>query len=335
MKILIVDDSALLRNILKQVLHDKSDIIVAAEATNGRQAIELCGSVAPDLVIMDINMPLMDGISATEEIMKTRPVPVLILSSAVDSASSFKALKSGALEVMKKPDIDQFNNPAFYKDFIDKIRALAAVQVGRSSPSTYGGGAGPGKKADYRMIVMGASTGGPLTVCSILEKLPHDYPLGIALVQHLERGFDTSFAEWLGSETGLKTRVASGGDLPGPGEVHIAPAGRHLLVRNGKLFLDDGPAVLNQKPSVDLLFKTASESFHSNLLGVLLTGMGADGADGCVEILSRGGVTLVQDKSTSTIFGMPRVAIEKNGATHVLTMSGIADFLLKLAEKAG
>jgi two-component system chemotaxis response regulator CheB len=334
MKILIVDDSALLRNILRQVLHEKSDISVAAEATNGKQAIELCASVAPDLVIMDINMPVMDGITATEEIMKTRPVPVLILSSAVDSASSFRALKSGAVEVMKKPDIDQFNNPAFYGDFIEKIRALAAVRVGRSY-AAINDGAGPGTKADYRMIVMGASTGGPLTVCSILEKLPPDYPLGIALVQHLEHGFDKSFAEWLGSETGLKARIAAGGDLPGPGEVHIAPAGRHLLVRNGKLVIDDGPPVLNQKPSVDLLFKTASEMFHSNLLGVLLTGMGADGADGCVEILSRGGVTLVQDKSTSTIFGMPRVAIEKNGATHVLTMSGIADYLLKLADRAG
>ena len=253
----------------------------------------------------------------------------------MDSASSYRALKSGAVEVMKKPDIDQFNNPAFYKDFIEKIRALAAVRVGRSTAAISGGAAGPGMKADYRMIVMGASTGGPLTVCSILEKLPPDYPLGIALVQHLESGFDKSFAEWLASETGLKARVASVGDLPGPGEVHIAPAGRHLLVRNGKLVIDDGPPVLNQKPSVDLLFKTASETFHSSLLGVLLTGMGADGADGCVEILSRGGITLVQDKSTSTIFGMPRVAIEKNGATHVLTMSGIADYLLKLADGAG
>ena len=147
---------------------------------------------------------------------------MLILSSAVDSASSFRALKSGAVEVMKKPDIDQFNNPAFYRDFIEKIRALAAVRVGRSTAAISGGAAGPGMKADYRMIVMGASTGGPLTVCSILEKLPPDYPLGIALVQHLKRirhGFASGWPE----KPGIKPRLAPTGDLPGPGEVHIAP----------------------------------------------------------------------------------------------------------------
>ncbi len=335
MKILIVDDSALLRNILRQVLHEKSDITVAAEATNGQQAVELCASAAPDLVIMDINMPIMDGITATAEIMRTRPVPVLILSSEVDSANSFRALKSGALEVMRKPEIDQFNNPNFYRDFIEKIRVLAAVPVSRNGESAGGIGGSGGAKADYRMIVMGASTGGPLTVCSILEKLPSDYPLGIALVQHLERGFDRGFAEWLGSETRLKTRIADRGAIPGPGEVHIAPAGKHLAVRGGKLAVEDGAPVLNQKPSVDVLFKTAAESFHSGLLGVLLTGMGTDGADGCVEILARGGTTLVQDKSTSTIFGMPRAAIEKHGATHVLPAQGIAEYLLKLADKAG
>ncbi len=335
MKVLIVDDSALVRNILRQVLQEKSDIAIAGEASNGEQAVKLCESVAPDLVIMDINMPVMDGIQATAEIMKKHPVPILILSSALDSSNSFKALKSGALEVMAKPDIDQFNNPAFYSGFIIKIRELAASKKSERITSHEVRVPLPNANNNYRMIVMGASTGGPLTVCSILEKLPSDYPFGIALVQHLESGFDVSFAEWLASETHLKIKIACTGVLPSSGEVFIAPTGFHCAVRSGRIVLEDGPPVLNQKPSVDVLFKTAASWFNSSLVGVLLTGMGTDGAEGCAEIVAHGGITLVQDKETSTIFGMPRAAIEKDAATHVLSAGGIADFLIKLAARVG
>ncbi len=333
MKVLIVDDSAIVRNILRQVLQEKSDIAIAGEASNGEQAVKLCESAAPDLVIMDINMPVMDGIQATAEIMKKHPVPILILSSALDGANSFKALKSGALEVMAKPDIDQFNNTVFYSGFIGKIRELAALKKFDRIPSGEGNVPLPNGGKNYRMIVMGASTGGPVTVCSILEKLPSNYPFGIALVQHLESGFDASFAEWLASETHLKIKIASAGDLPSAGEVFVAPTGFHCAVRSGRMVLEDGPPVLNQKPSVDVLFKTAASWFNSNLVGVLLTGMGTDGAEGCAEIVAHGGITLVQDRTTSTIFGMPRAAIERNAATHVLSVAGIADFLIKLAEK--
>ncbi len=184
-----------------------------------------------------------------------------------------------------------------------------------------------------RLIVMGASTGGPVTSSFILSHLPKNYPYGIALVQHLEHGFDRSFAQWLGSETKLSIRLAGEGDFPGPGEVCVAPSGSHLAVQGGKLILEDGPPILNQKPSVNRLFSTAAECFHRHLAGVLLTGMGTDGADGCLDIIKHGGLTLVQDESTSTVFGMPRAAIERGGAGVVLSDAAIAAHLLKLAEK--
>ncbi len=331
MNILIVDDSALLRSILRQVIGDHSDISIVGEATNGLQALEMNKSLEPDLVIMDIDMPVMDGVTAVGEMMKHNPVPILILSSILDANNGFRAMKNGALEVMKKPDIDQFNDPSFYQDFLRKIRALADVPIRVKRPSSSHPGTDPRDVPDIRMIVMGASTGGPVTVSYILSRLPADYPIGIALVQHLESSFDRSFARWLDSETKLKVRLAGDGDVPSPGEILVAPSEYHLAVRGGRLVLDDAPPILNQKPSVNLLFTTAAECYHRHLAGVLLTGMGVDGAEGCLEIKKRGGLTLVQDESTSTVFGMPRSAIERGGATAVLTDEGIARYLMKLA----
>jgi two-component system chemotaxis response regulator CheB len=330
MKILIVDDSALLRSILKQVLQSYADVTVLYEATNGRQAVEMNRSHDLNLIIMDITMPIMDGFEATEIIMKEKPAPVLILSNDVDSAASFRALNLGALEVMKKPELDEFNNPAFYRDFITKLKALASADSPEQHSSPESDLPVMDGNNRFQMIVLGASTGGPKAISKLLKPIPKNFPLGIIIVQHLETGFDESFTQWLDGETPLSVRVAHDSDFPGPGEVVIAPAGKHLIFNKKKLHLDDGPKILNQKPSVDKLFISAAQQFESQLIGILLTGMGTDGAEGCVAIKSRGGYTIVQDQASSTIFGMPRAAIERKGATRVLPLESIAEFILRL-----
>jgi len=331
MDILIVDDSALLRNILKQVLAKEDGISIAGEASNGVQAVELAAALSPDLVIMDIDMPLLDGIAATAKIMSKSPVPILILSSVASPENVFKALRNGALEVMKKPSIDQFNNPEFFAGFIEKLKTLSHVSVE--------GGAGASverHRADKvsgaaSLFVMGASTGGPVTLAAILSRLSSGFPAGIALVQHLEAGFENGFVSWLAAESGMCVRLAAEGDYPAAGEVLLAPPGRHLVFASGRLAFEDSAPVVNQKPSVNRLFVTAAECFRGRVAGVLLTGMGSDGADGCVEIIKRGGTTIVQDEATATVFGMPRAAIEKGGAGIVLPKESIADYMLKLA----
>ncbi len=330
MRILIVDDSALIRSILKGMLAMEDGLTVAAEGANGMQALTLNRSLEPDLIIMDIQMPVMDGLAATRRIMAEKPTPILIFSNELDAGTGYEALKSGAVEVIKKPDMDQFNEPAFQEGFFRRIRAAAAAKV-LSGPTPEGSAvSGPGRRG-YKLLVMGASTGGPLAVKAVLQHLPANFPLGIALVQHMEAGFDQGYARWLNDFTPLTVRLAETEEPVHPGVVCIAPVDHHLIVRGDRLVLNNGPKVLNQKPSVDALFSSAAESYGDRLIGVLLTGMGKDGADGCAAIVSRQGVTLVQDEASSAIFGMPKAAIERGAATRILPLDKIPEHLLQLA----
>jgi two-component system chemotaxis response regulator CheB len=342
MKILIVDDSALVRSILKYVLSTEKDFIVVGEASNGSQAVELNCILEPDIIIMDIRMPVMDGLEASRRILEVKPVPILIFSSVSTITMGHKLMNTGIVDVMRKPAIEQFNEPSFYKQLLQKIRILAEKKihpkfVGTPSEKISGETVNnfltktvSEKKVSskleksglnrnslnnktFKMLVMGASTGGPSAVKTILKELPATFPLCIALVQHMEKGFDQGYANWLNESTSLNVQLAQKSQLIQKGDVIVAPVDRHLIIKKNLLVLYDGPRVLNQKPSVDVLFESAANSFGAELLGVLLTGMGSDGANGCVSIVSKGGFTVVQDKETSAIFGMPKVAIEIGG----------------------
>lgn len=331
MKILLVDDSMIIRNILRQVLENQPGIEICGEASNGQKAVEMNMELEPDLIIMDIEMPVMNGLEATKKIMETKEAPIFVLSNAVDSFSAFDAIDSGALELMAKPDMDQFNDPRFVSEFMLKLQGLSRMGKARKARLKKGP-AGPveAEKKDIALVVMGASTGGPKAVHHILRELPAAFPVGIALVQHIENEFDKKYAQWLNDDSELTVRIAKDGNTPVPGEVLVAPVGTHLIFTQGVFRLDDGPKILNQKPSVDALFKTAAGSLKKRVLGVLLTGMGSDGADGCVEIKNHGGYTLVQDSETSTIFGMPKMAIEKGGASRILPLQDFPYYLKKL-----
>ena len=333
-KILIVDDSALIRSILKQVLNDTEELEIIGEASNGLNGSDMNRQLEPDLVIMDINMPVMDGLEATKKIMSERAVPIIIFSSAADSQTGFNAVSAGAVDIIEKPDIDVISSRAFISDLVAKIKAATAadsVSAGiiksekkQTVPKF--------KSADIRAVVIGASTGGPLAVKEVLTGLPAAFPVGIALVQHLEENFDQGYADWLNELSELKVRLAEENDCLTPGEVIIAPVNSHLTVRQNKVYLEDTPPVLNQKPAVDVLFSTAADNYGSSLLGILLTGMGRDGADGCLRIRQKGGYTLVQDEATSAIFGMPKAAIEAGAASEIIPLPKISGRMLELVK---
>jgi len=335
-RILLVDDSALMRQVLRELLAESPDLQVVGEASNGQAGCEKNLALAPDLVIMDLDMPILDGVAATARMMAERRVPIFVFSASADSPLGFKALSAGACEVLRKPDIDKLNDKIFKDSFFGKIKAVVAAASGTGGTKAAMNKPVNTLAASPRAVVIGASTGGPVAVRHLLAGLPADFPLGIALVQHLEDGFDEGYAHWLDEACPLQVRLA--GETPQSfqaGTVVVAPVNRHLLISGDRLVLDDGPRVQNQKPAVDVLFKSAATAFGPGVLGVLLTGMGRDGADGCREIVTYGGHTLVQDQESSAIFGMPKAAIELGGASEILPLSSMAARLVVLARSRG
>ncbi len=326
MRILLVDDSALARGILKVGL-EQAGFQVVGLASNGQTGYELARDLVPDVVIMDINMPVMDGLTATQKIMSDCPVPIIVFSSQLDGPASFSAIANGAIDIMHKPSIAEYNNPAFIEEFRKKIIAASEAKRIFFSGS---GVSSPGRAVSAHdragtigLVVMGASTGGPVAVSEILAALGPELGSGIVLVQHLECGFDASYAEWLQGQTRLKVSLASEGPVPGPGCVMIAPVGVHTVISGNSIQLEDSDPLFNQKPAVDKLFSSAAAMYGSRLLGILLTGMGSDGAAGCADIIRCGGYTLVQNKETASVFGMPKAAIELQAASEVLSLSDI------------
>ncbi len=325
MKVLIVDDSALVRSILAQVLKRESQIDLVGEAKNGVTAIEQNKLLNPDLIIMDIDMPIMNGLDAIKIIMQNNPVPIVVLSSMKDSLSSYTAQKNGALGFIEKPELSKFNNPDYYKSFIQELYKISKIKVKKKTQNRI-----EHSNNKFLILTIGASTGGPLAIVELLGDLPKDFPLGMVLVQHLESGYEKTYANWLNEESHFNVRVAKNGDWPKPGEVLIAPTDIHLIFDGQKLIYNDGPKILNQKPSVDALFQSAARFLGKNVLAVLLTGMGKDGGQGCFAIKEKGGFTLVQDEKSCTIFGMPKTAIELNGASDVVPLSKIGEKIIKI-----
>jgi two-component system chemotaxis response regulator CheB len=330
MRVLLVDDSALIRNILKEAFTNDTEISIVGEAMNGEKAIAEVQRLSPDLVIMDINMPVMDGIRATERIMSEHPVPILVFSTEVDANLGYRACQAGAVDVLRKPDIGRLNDGAFIVRFRELLLSVGRERSRGLRTSSAGGGRPAQRVESARLIVMGASTGGPSAVRTILSALKRNVPVPIALVQHLESGFERGYVEWLNEATELNVTLVTRSTMMRGGTVYVAPSERHLLVDGESLVLDDGPPVLNQRPSVNRLFGSAAANYRAALLGVLLTGMGTDGAEGCRDIVRGGGTTVDEDRSTAAIFGMPRAAIEIGAASVVAPLSGIPGVILTI-----
>jgi two-component system chemotaxis response regulator CheB len=334
-RVLIVDDSAVTREVLSALLNSEPDIRVIGQASTGAEAVELTATLRPDLVMMDLMMPGMDGMEATRRIMARHPTPVLFLSSFFDKEGTYSradAIAAGALDVVEKPALMpdwRWHNAA--GKLVQKVKSLAKVPViahihgarkllAQEDTQT---GTFVGPAAD--IVAIGASSGGPSVIEALLSSLPPTYALGIVVVQHMTDGFTTTMLRWLQDRCALPIKVAEEGDAVVPRRVLVTPETSHMVVAaGGRVHLSDAEPVNGHRPSIDVTFQSVAKAYGARSAGVLLTGMGSDGARGLLAIRHAGGVTLAQDEPSSAIFGMPRSAIELRAAQQVLPPAGIS-----------
>lgn len=353
-RVLVVDDSATARALLVSLLTAEPDISVVGEATTGRDAVDLASRLAPDLITMDIHMPVMDGLEATMQIMIQSPRPIIIVSSAVQSdvELSLEAMRAGALMVMAKPQGPA--SPGFANErrqFVSMVRAMSQVKVVRrhgnvspfsmNTPIARPASVLPGRvhgalgTTPIRLVAIGASTGGPAALRTILADLPRNFSVPILIVQHIARGFSAGLADWLSHDTRLRVKLAELGEPAAAGTVYIAPDDRHLgcqLDDRGdiRVILDSSPAVGAFRPSASFLFHSTGDSVGVGVLAVILTGMGDDGVSGLRVLKARGGRVLAQDEATSVIYGMPREAVRAGVVDATLPLTAIARRLVDL-----
>jgi two-component system chemotaxis response regulator CheB len=329
-RVLVADDSELFRELLSRVVEEDGVLELAGLARDGEEAARLTREQRPDVITMDLEMPEADGYAGIARIMAETPTPILVLTATPSQAAGFKALSLGALDILEKPredvDLEEYGHL-----LRSRLRLLAGVKVIRHPRGLRERRAGPSKRAQRPdVVVIGASLGGPRALSAILRKLPARFSVPIAVVQHIADGFTAGLASWLDQECALKVAEGVDGEPLRPGRVVLAPSGRHLVIEGGRVRLWDGPQVDTFRPSVTPLFASAARHYGSRACGVLLTGMGRDGAEGLKAIHDEGGTTLVQDEATSAVFGMPRAAIELGAADRVLPLDDIPRVLQEL-----
>ena len=354
-RVLVAEDSATARTLLVSLLSAEPDIRVVGEATTGREAVEMAERLTPDLITMDVHMPVMDGLEATKQIMVRSPRPIIIVSSTVRSGEvelSLEATRAGALMVLPKPEGP--NSTGFAADrlqLVNMVRAMSRVKVVRHHGSVAAGpGSTPVSRPAYiappraqarmgntpiRLVAIGASTGGPAAIRTILAELPHNFPAPILVVQHIARGFTAGLAHWLAGDTPLRVKLAELGERAEPGTVYIAPDDRHLGCQldpagEMRLVLDNGAPVGAFRPSASYLFQSTAESLGAGVLAVILTGMGDDGVAGLRAVKARGGRVLAQDEASSVIYGMPREAARAGVVDAMLGVNAMARRLVEL-----
>ena len=326
-RVLIVDDSLSVRAVLRRFLSRAPDLEVVGEAEDGAAAVEAAAALGPDVILMDLQMPVVDGYTAIERIMANRPTPIVVLSSLANRdamTTGFEAIRRGALEVLPKPE-----DPASWEQLAASlaatVRELAGATVASAPSAAVGARLARAPSAapsphDLRWVAVGASTGGPAAVRALLAELPPDPPVSVLVVQHIAAGFEPGFADWLARELRADVRLAQDGEAPQSGAVRIARAGAHLLLEpDGALRLDaQRPPRAGHRPSIDELFLSCAASCPRQTAGVLLTGMGQDGAEGLLALRQAGGLTMAQDEASAVVFGMPRVALERGAAELAL-----------------
>ncbi|XKE45406.1 chemotaxis response regulator protein-glutamate methylesterase [Halomonas organivorans] len=342
-KVLCVDDSALIRDLLTEIINSQPDMEVVAVAPDPIAARDLIKRYNPDVLTLDVEMPRMDGLDFLERLMRLRPMPVLMVSSLTQAGSeiTLRALELGALDFVAKPSLGiRSGMQAYAEEITDKLRAAA-----RSRPRQARRRDAPAPQtlkaplvSSEKLIIIGASTGGTEAIRSVLEPLPPNSP-AILITQHMPGGFTRSFAERLDRLCQISVKEAQDGERILPGHAYIAPGDTHLkLARSGANYvarLDAGPPVNRHRPSVDVLFDSAAHQAGRNAIGVLLTGMGKDGAAGLLKMRQAGSPTLAQDEASCVVFGMPREAIALGAASDVVALDEVAPRLLKLVAASG
>jgi two-component system chemotaxis response regulator CheB len=353
-RVLIVDDSALVRSLLTDMLGSDPGIEVVGVASDAHVARDKIKQLNPDVLTLDVEMPKMDGITFLKNLMRLRPMPVVMVSSLTERGAdvTLDALAIGAVDYLSKPKIDLAATLQDYsEELIEKIRTASKATVRALDPLRAATIAvRPSLSADAilprtgkhrqlrttdRIIAIGASTGGTEAIKEVLMRLPPDTP-GVVIAQHIPKAFSTPFAKRMNDCSQVTVYEAEDGQQVLAGHAYIAPGDRHLMVvRDGARYvlrLDDGPPVNRHKPSVDVLFRSVAQNAGRNAIGVLLTGMGKDGARGLKEMLDTGSQTIAQDEATSVVWGMPGEAVSLGAAQHVLALELIAQKILLLAD---
>ena len=343
-RVLIVDDSAIVADALSRILTADGDVTIVGVAFDGAQAVTMVEQLKPDLVTMDLQMPVMGGLDAIEKIMAYTPTPILVITGESDGESyTFRALARGALDLVTKPPLNVPGSP-LHSELRRKVHLLSSIPVvqhveGRrrdrqAAVSDRMPRVRP--SGDGRIVAIVASTGGPQALPWLLAPLPADFPIGIAIVQHITDGFTEGLARWLDSMCQLQVTIPAHGEKLTGGHVFIAPAGKHMRIDEAsRVVLESGEPVGGHLPSGDVLLESVAESFGSRAIGVILTGMQRDGARGLKTIKDAGGLTMAQDEETSVVFGMPAAAIELGAVDKVLPIDTMARSLASAAGVPG
>ena len=358
-KVLVVDDSAVVRGLLSRAINSQPDMTVIAVASDPIAAIERLKASTPDVLTLDVEMPRMDGLQFLEKLMRIRPLPVVMVSSltARGAEVTMRALELGAVDFVAKPSAGDAESLAAYTEEVaDKVRAAAAARVSRRVARTpVGDRTLPSRDATFppaarsaapppaarsvgpasdKTIVIGASTGGVEALREVLMPLPEDMP-PILIAQHMPGGFTRTFAQRLDTQCRIRVKEADDGELLAHGSAYIAPGDWHLMVerKQGRLSirLSDGPPVNRHRPSVDPLFRSAAQTAGSKCIGVMLSGMGADGAQAMVELRQKGAHNIAQDEASCVVFGMPKQAIAAGAVHDVLPLRSISARLVELS----
>jgi two-component system chemotaxis response regulator CheB len=336
--VLVIDDSPFVRKALLRIFESDPSITVIGTASNGREGLEKAIALKPDVITLDIEMPEMNGLEVLKRIMDIQPTPVLMLSQFTQEGAelTLKALELGAMDFVDKSSKGYMNFLELATEIITKVKTIAGGKPIRVTDKKEPFYSAKGRGV-IDVVAIGASTGGPQALQMLLPKFPKDINFGILIVQHISRGFTTSLAKRLDTLSAIKVKVANNGDRVEPGVALIAPSGIHMKIKKDRttgetlVTLDLEPKNSIHKPSVDVLFKSVAESFGARTIGVILSGMGSDGAEGLKRIKEKGGITLAQDEKTSVIFGMPKAAIKEGAVDRVVSIVEMAEEILKRA----
>jgi two-component system chemotaxis response regulator CheB len=346
-EVLVVEDSPVAREFLVYILDSDPEIKVVGIATNGKRALEALKDIKPGVITMDIHMPEMDGFEATRRIMQTSPTPIVIVTASLDPrevGTSFRAIEAGALAVVARPQ--GLGHPEFEsnaRELIQTVKLMSEVKVVKRWNRARVVPLAPavreidvdGARGEIEVVAIGASTGGPIALQTLLSGLPKDFPAPVLIVQHIAMGFTDGFVRWLNQTSCLPVHLAAHGEAMLSGHVYVAPDGFQMgLNINGRIVLSHDPPEYSLRPSVSFLFRSVAEVYEGKAVGVLLTGMGKDGAVELQLMKKRGAITFAQDAESSVVHGMPGEAIKLEAATYVLPPPKIAAALQSLVKKA-
>ncbi|HWR96829.1 MAG TPA: chemotaxis-specific protein-glutamate methyltransferase CheB [Candidatus Methanoperedens sp.] len=344
-RVLVAEDSLFARGVLVKVLESDPGIKVVGLARNGKEAVERVRELRPDVVTMDIRMPVMDGFEATQAIMAESPTPILVISASVgddDLKISFNAIQAGALDIIEKPRGNlQSGYERLGAEIVRRVRLIAEIRVFRhlsprlQRPLAWTPPPGSAERGPERAVAIGASTGGPSALLALLQAAPAGFPAPVFITQHISDGFGRGCAEWLARNSALEVKLAQDGERVRGGVVYFCPD-RGVLQLRGKWEVAVRPqGDASGSATIDAMISSVADAWRERAIGVLLTGMGSDGVDGLRRVKAHGGSTVVQDEKTSVIWGMPRAAAEAGVADQVLALGQIPRALLRLVAPAG